>query len=200
MQVGVGELAGCLHPVEQMEVEVVAAGAAVENEGQDGDAGGEWNQEVGEPVALHVLRVSQWLATGSSTGAISYKQGVGESEDKALYDDAHDLRPGIAGISNFLPVPGRSDCTVDGKHIEQPEEVATPGLKCRVSKRHANPPPVFETKGRSESCGLFTTDLVGSSGRFAGFTFLKVHTMKTQKKQRSESQRKTSTKDQSEAC
>jgi len=61
VQVAVSELVGGLHPVEEMEVEVVAAGTAVEDEGKDGDAGGEWDQEIGEPVALHSLRVSQWV-------------------------------------------------------------------------------------------------------------------------------------------
>jgi len=40
MQVAVSELAGGFHPVDEVEVEVVAAGAAVEDEGEDGDAGG----------------------------------------------------------------------------------------------------------------------------------------------------------------
>ena len=45
MQVAVGELAGGLHPVEEVEVEVVAAGAAVQDEGKDGDEGGEGKDE-----------------------------------------------------------------------------------------------------------------------------------------------------------
>ena len=41
VQVAVAELARGLHPVEQVEVEVVAAGAAVEEEWEDGDEGGQ---------------------------------------------------------------------------------------------------------------------------------------------------------------
>ena len=44
VKVAVGELAGGLEPVEDMEVEVVTAGAAVEDESQDGDEGGEGDE------------------------------------------------------------------------------------------------------------------------------------------------------------
>ena len=40
VQVAVGELAGGFHPVEEVEVEVVAAGAAVYEEGQGGEERG----------------------------------------------------------------------------------------------------------------------------------------------------------------
>jgi hypothetical protein len=53
MQVAVAELVGGFEPVEEVEVEVVAAGAAVKDEWKDGDECGERDQEVGEPVALH---------------------------------------------------------------------------------------------------------------------------------------------------
>jgi hypothetical protein len=49
----VGELAGGLHPVEDVEVEVVAAGAAVEQERNDGEQRGDRDEDVGKPVAMH---------------------------------------------------------------------------------------------------------------------------------------------------
>jgi hypothetical protein len=47
VQVAVGELAGGFHPVEEVEVEVVAAGAAIDEEWQDGDERGYWDEDVG---------------------------------------------------------------------------------------------------------------------------------------------------------
>ncbi len=46
MEVAVSELAGGFEPVEEVEVEVVAAGAAVEDEREDGDECGYWDEEV----------------------------------------------------------------------------------------------------------------------------------------------------------
>ena len=67
MQVAVGELAGCLEPVEDVEVEVVAAGAAVEDERKDGDERGERKKDVGKSVALHGYEgIAVWLAPGST--------------------------------------------------------------------------------------------------------------------------------------
>jgi hypothetical protein len=43
----VRELAGGFHPVEQMEVEVVAAGAAVDEQRKDGEEGGYGDEEIG---------------------------------------------------------------------------------------------------------------------------------------------------------
>jgi hypothetical protein len=40
MEVAVGELACGFHPAQEMEVEVVAAGAALEQEGKDGEERG----------------------------------------------------------------------------------------------------------------------------------------------------------------
>jgi hypothetical protein len=40
VEVAVGELAGGLHPAEEVEVKIVAAGAAFDEEGQDGEEGG----------------------------------------------------------------------------------------------------------------------------------------------------------------
>src|ERR1700689_1738604 len=65
MQVAVGELAGGFKPVEDVEVEVVAAGGAVEDEGKDGDQRGEGEEDVGKSVALHGVRVSQSVAMGA---------------------------------------------------------------------------------------------------------------------------------------
>ena len=45
MQVAVAELAGGFEPVEDVEVEVVSAGAAVEEEGQDRDERGDGEYE-----------------------------------------------------------------------------------------------------------------------------------------------------------
>ena len=52
------ELGGGLLPAEQMEVEVVAAGAAVQQEGKEGDEGGEGNQQEGQPVSRHEIEGS----------------------------------------------------------------------------------------------------------------------------------------------
>ena len=51
VEVAVGELAGGFEPAEEVEVEVVAAGAAVEDEGQDGEERGERDEELVEAVA-----------------------------------------------------------------------------------------------------------------------------------------------------
>ncbi len=48
-----GELAGGFEPVEDVEVEVVSAGAAVEDQGQDGDKCSDGNEEEVEAAALH---------------------------------------------------------------------------------------------------------------------------------------------------
>ena len=40
-----GELAGGFEPVEEVEVEVVSAGAAVEDEREDGDESGDGDEE-----------------------------------------------------------------------------------------------------------------------------------------------------------
>jgi hypothetical protein len=42
-----------------VEVEVVAAGAAVEDEWQDGDECGERDQEIRKPVALHGVSIAE---------------------------------------------------------------------------------------------------------------------------------------------
>ena len=58
MQVAVGELAGGLHPAEEVEVEVVAAGAALQDERKDSDERDEGEHKVRTSVARHDLRVA----------------------------------------------------------------------------------------------------------------------------------------------
>ena len=58
-EVAVGELAGGLLPGEQVEVKIVAAGAAVEEKWKNSKECGERNEEIGKPVALHGERVAQ---------------------------------------------------------------------------------------------------------------------------------------------
>jgi hypothetical protein len=58
----VGELAGGFEPVDDVEVEVVPAGAAVEDEGCDSDEGGQGDEDQGPAVSRHGFRVSrQWV-------------------------------------------------------------------------------------------------------------------------------------------
>ena len=47
MEVAVGELARGFEPVEEVEVEVVAAGATVDEERKDGDERGYGDEDVG---------------------------------------------------------------------------------------------------------------------------------------------------------
>ena len=47
MEIAVGELAGGFEPVEEVEVEVVAAGTAVCKERDDGGKGGYGDEDVG---------------------------------------------------------------------------------------------------------------------------------------------------------
>ena len=69
-EVAVGELAGGFKPIEDVEVEVVAAGAAVEDEREDSDERGDRDEQVVEAVALHgVEGIVFWLVvegTGKS--------------------------------------------------------------------------------------------------------------------------------------
>jgi hypothetical protein len=61
-EVAVGELAGGFEPVEDVEVEVVAAGAAVEDERKDSDERGDRDEQVVEAVARHgVEGIVFWL-------------------------------------------------------------------------------------------------------------------------------------------
>jgi hypothetical protein len=53
----VGELAGGFEPVDDVEVEVVPAGAAVEDEGCDSDERGHGNEDQGPAVSGHGFRV-----------------------------------------------------------------------------------------------------------------------------------------------
>ncbi len=53
MESSVGELLGGFEPVEEVEVEVVAAGAAVEDEGKDDDECGYRDEEIGKSIARH---------------------------------------------------------------------------------------------------------------------------------------------------
>ena len=62
------ELPGSLLPAEEVEVEVVAAGGAVEEEGKDGEERGEWDEEQGSIATRHRLRVKQAVRSGGHGG------------------------------------------------------------------------------------------------------------------------------------
>jgi hypothetical protein len=47
VQIAVGELLGGFEPAEDVEVEVVAAGTAVDEERDDGEECGYWDEEIG---------------------------------------------------------------------------------------------------------------------------------------------------------
>jgi hypothetical protein len=49
----VSELLGGFEPVDEMEVEVVATGAAVADEGKDDDECGYRDEEIGKSIAQH---------------------------------------------------------------------------------------------------------------------------------------------------
>ena len=59
VEVAVGELVGSFKPVEDVEVEVVAAGAALEDERKDSDERDDRDEDVGNSIAPHDSRVSR---------------------------------------------------------------------------------------------------------------------------------------------
>jgi hypothetical protein len=59
----VSELVGGFEPVDEVEVEVVAAGAAVADERKDDDECCYRNEEIGKSIAQHEVRVQQRLWT-----------------------------------------------------------------------------------------------------------------------------------------
>ena len=48
-----GELTGGFEPVEDVEIEVVAAGAALDDEWEDSDERGQGDEDVGQPGSGH---------------------------------------------------------------------------------------------------------------------------------------------------
>ena len=88
VEVAEGELPSGLLPGEEVEVEVVAAGAAVQEKGGDGEQGGERDEEEGQPGGLRGEAV-RGLAGGGHGLRVKQARGL---ERRALSRDQVGLR------------------------------------------------------------------------------------------------------------
>ena len=78
MEIAVAELGGGFEPVEDVEVEVVAAGGAVEDEGKGGDEGGGRDEDVWEAVARHGLSIGNGPdGVAFEAEGVGYNLGIG---------------------------------------------------------------------------------------------------------------------------